>query len=323
MRICLLAAAVLSLACALSCEGYPGDDSPFYIPPPVKGDDGRRVFWMPKPGEKQPYEPSFSPDGKEIAVSYRDGPFGRDANLATIDLETKELTILVTGNTAKTPAWSPTGEWIAYQSQALGKRYIWLVRPDGSENHRLEIPGIIEAYTPRWSADGKKIYTQAWVEPREPLYAVSYDIDTGEMAVLRKPGELGHDNVVPARRGDKIALGLFNQAIPGRGYALALINADGTGFAPIWPENDGIGDPKDWSPDDKYVLVRFRYPNAAEDGLWTYEVATGAVRQLTMCPPHLERELLHGGSWGPNGDIIFGGYDRPITGWLFLIKAPD
>jgi hypothetical protein len=98
----------------VSCEDVPTSTLPGpYVPPPVKGEDGRRLIWEPEPGEAQCYDPCFSADGKSVVVSYRYGYLNREADLAVLNLDTGELEVIVRGNCAKYPSWSPKGEWIA------------------------------------------------------------------------------------------------------------------------------------------------------------------------------------------------------------------
>jgi Tol biopolymer transport system component len=317
-----------SLAAVVGCEEPPAEVSGPYVPPQVKGHDGRRLIWKPKgtrenPEEKQCYEPDFSPDGTKVVVSYRDGEFGRDADVAILDLKTREFKVVLKGNSAKRPQWSPKGDWIAYQSDLEPAPYIWLCRPDGSENHKLEL-GIRFVYVPYWSPTGEKIYFVGDYVPREPLYALWYDLRTKEIGVLRKPaGELHHNVAVPSPGGDKVALGLMERGGSHGHVVLALVDADGSAFRVLWSEINenpaGVGNPRDWSPDGKYVLIRYQPVDGTGDSLWTYELKTAAVRQLTMCPLELDLEDLSGASWGPNGDIVF----ATECGWLYLIKAPE
>ncbi len=325
--------AVLAAA-AVRCEEAPAETEGPYVPPQVKGHDGRRLIWKPKgtrenPEEKQCYEPDFSPDGTQVVASYRDGVFGRDADVAILDLVTGEFKVVLEGNSAKRTQWSPKGDWIAYQSDHPSHfgRTLWIVRPDGSENQKLDL-GNKTGYLPYWGPGGDKIYYIGHYVAREPLCALWYDVGTKKFGVLRKPvNEFNHTIAVPAPGGEKVALGLT----AGPYYVkhiikyvvLAFINADGSGFDVVWPEPAeapaGIGEPRDWSPDGKYILIRFSTFVGTGTSLLTYEVKTGTVRQLTMCPPDEERETAYCGSWGPNGDIVFGDVD----GWLYLIKAPE
>ncbi|MBI3287013.1 MAG: PD40 domain-containing protein [Chloroflexi bacterium] len=98
-------------------------------------------------------EPSWSPDGREIAlVRTREEPeFG--AEIFILDLETGEERSLGPG---REPAWSPDGEWIAFVDRPLTEfvvrrddqgqplltvRHesleIWAMRPDGSQRTPL------------------------------------------------------------------------------------------------------------------------------------------------------------------------------------------
>jgi Tol biopolymer transport system component len=318
-----------SLAAVVNCEEAPAETEGPYVPPQVRGDDGRRLLWKPKgtrenPEEKQCYEPDFSPDGTKVVASYRDGIFGRDADIAILDLKTGEFKVVLEGNSAKRPRWSPTGEWIAYESQhPAHSSTLWLVRPDGSENQKLEL-GINEVYVPYWGPNGDKIYFVGHYVRREPLYALWYDLRTKELGVLRKPeGELHHNVAVPSPGGDKVALGLMERSGQHGHVVLALVDADGAGFRVLWSEINenraGVGNPRDWSPDGKYVLIRYEPPHGTGTSLWTYELKTRAVRQLTMCPPDEDVQIVPRGSWGPNGDIVF----ATVDGWLYLIKAPE
>ncbi len=323
--------AVLAAA-AVRCEDVATEVSGPYVPPQVKGDDGRRLVWKPKDEyEKQCYEPDFSPDGTKVVASYRDGVFGVDGDLAILDLKTGEFKLILEGNFATRPQWSPNAEWIVYECKNPGRpgRRIWLVKSDGSDNQKISL-GDKARYVPYWGPGGDRIYFVGhYAEGREPLYALWYDLETKELGVLRKPvNEFNHNIAVPSPGGDKVALGLM--ARYGRVkhtvefVVLAFIDADGTDFEVIWSEpyegRAGAGGPRDWSPDGKYVLFSYGPSVGTGTTLWTYEVDNGVVGQLTMCPPEKGREnSARGYSWGPNGDIVFATDD----GWLYLIKAPE
>ncbi|HJS75725.1 MAG TPA: LpqB family beta-propeller domain-containing protein [Vicinamibacteria bacterium] len=74
-------------------------------------------------------EPDWSPDGARIAFTQGDGP-GAEIAVATVaDGEVK----LLTDNDIedRAPAWSTTGERIAFVSRRDGRGNLWLVDPDG------------------------------------------------------------------------------------------------------------------------------------------------------------------------------------------------
>ncbi|HUV87378.1 MAG TPA: hypothetical protein VMX79_09720, partial [bacterium] len=302
----------------VSCEDEPASTLPGpYVPPPVKGDDGRRLLWEPRGVEPQCYEPSFSPDGTKVVVSYRFGIFARAADLAILDLTTGKIKVIVEGNCAKRPTWSPTGEWVAYMSDRESARYIWLCRPDGSEHHRLEFKN---AFTPRWGPNGDKVYFSYAYEPRKG-YGVYYDLNEGKLGVLYRDPLLKVGPPLPSPGGEKIAFYLFDNLKHYKDINLALINVNGTGFEVIWPagiERFWAG-ALAWSPGGKYILMGYGYPRSGVGELGTYELKTGIFRPLTMCPPRLEYEKIRYASWGPNGDIVFDNH----KGRLFLIKAPE
>jgi Tol biopolymer transport system component len=308
------------LATAVGCEDVPTYTLPGpYVPLPVKGDDGRRLLWEPKDEyEKQCFEPSFSPDGTKVVVSYRYGIFAPEADLAVLDLTTGKIKVIIEGNVAKTPSWSPTGEWIAYQSDAGVGRYIWLCRPDGSENHRLEFKN---AFTPRWGPEGDRIYFSYVYNAREKDYGVYYDLVEQKLHVLyRDP--LRHVGVlIPSPGGIKVAFYLLDNIYNGNDINLAVVNADGSGFEAIWPAGKYRvwAAARAWSPDGKYILIGYGYPGAANDELGTYELKTGIFRPLTQCPARLNLDSIEYASWGPKGDIVFDNH----LGRLFLIKAPE
>jgi dipeptidyl aminopeptidase/acylaminoacyl peptidase len=312
------------VAAAAYCAEIYTDSAGPYIPPPVQGDDGRRLLWKPKgtyenPEEYQCYEPDFSPDGRKVVASYRNGEFGRDGRVAILDLASGELKQIVIGNSAKRPDWSPTGEWIAYQSDnpSYIGRTIWIVRPDGTENHRLKFNW---AYCPKWGPEGRRLYFLLHSLDHRRLDAVYYDFTEEKLFRLHYSDEYGHRAAVPSPDGEQVALNLFNSRKVPTDIILAFVKADGTGFNIVWRGlASEAGWPVEWSPGGRFIIVSYDLPLSYGQALWTYDVTTAAVGQLTMCPPKLNFQNHYGASWGPNGDIVF----ATDHGWLYLIKAPE
>ena len=81
------------------------------------------------------------------------------------------------------PAWSPTGEWIAYSTADGTYGDIWLVRPDGTDNHRL----VRQAAHPAWFPDGARLAVVRPGPEAQTVWAV--DLDGQLIQELTSPAE--------------------------------------------------------------------------------------------------------------------------------------
>ena len=105
--------------------------------------------------------PSWSPDSDRLAYSG-----GDYYDIRVVDADGSDDVALTTSPAYDMgPAWSPDGTWIAYHTQAdyypdLGEpgmgpeMEIHLVRPDGSDDHRITVDRIEDGFA-TWSPDSR------------------------------------------------------------------------------------------------------------------------------------------------------------------------
>lgn len=117
--------------------------------------------------------PTFSPDARQVAfVSDRSG----NPQIYVLDLATKQTRRLTNLNWCDAPAWSPTGEWIAFSGRVhhKDKMDIWLVDVTGSQIRQLtQLAGSNE--DPSWSPDGRLLAFSSTRGGRPQIYVMDAD----------------------------------------------------------------------------------------------------------------------------------------------------
>jgi len=110
---------------------------------PVGGGPARQVTR----GEAESSYPTWSPDGREIAL--------RNNGIVIVAEEGGRERRLSTNPNDWESDWSPDGRWIVFNSTRDGTPGQWLVPAAGGEPERLTKG---EGSWPRWSRDGTEIY---------------------------------------------------------------------------------------------------------------------------------------------------------------------
>jgi Tol biopolymer transport system component len=132
-------------------------------------------------------QPSWSPDGKKLAVNIQRG-FDKDPILAVIDIDSGNMNTIAEGG--GNPAWSPSGEWIAYI--VLSGERCMLVHPDGtgskivSEAKSTFFTYRRFGYAVVWSPDSRKLLLNKLTNALGKLDAVLVDIETGRSTTKLK-----------------------------------------------------------------------------------------------------------------------------------------
>ena len=111
---------------------------------------------------------SWSPDGETLAYTVVEAP-------PTVYLEQPGQEPRTFEVDASSPAFSPDGRWIAYQSPGSGLSTVF-VRPVEGDGKWQVSPGV--GGYPTWSGDGRKLYYLAIGDSSRPLMEV--DIEPGD-----------------------------------------------------------------------------------------------------------------------------------------------
>jgi Tol biopolymer transport system component len=115
------------------------------------GSDVRRVTTTHQPGTGNgSRHPTWSPDGRQLAVSTEDA--GDVSRIVVLNADGTDPRPVTDGPGDVFPSWSPDGQWIAYQR--LGGE-VWVVQPDGSSAHRIGVTS--RPSRPSWSPDSSEV----------------------------------------------------------------------------------------------------------------------------------------------------------------------
>lgn len=135
---------------------------------------GPTRFWE-HTASMPPSDPSVSPDGRRIAYTIQ---LGDKREIAVLDQATRTYQFLTTDGASDQPAWSPTGDRIAFRSSRAGRSDIWVMSPDGTGavNLTAALPAGWQTGYPAWSPDGTRlVFSAGFSEDRMTLHLIRAD----------------------------------------------------------------------------------------------------------------------------------------------------
>jgi dipeptidyl aminopeptidase/acylaminoacyl peptidase len=204
--------------------------------------------------------PVCSPDGRWLVYQIYDaGRLQYDLRLMRSD-GSQDRTLV---GRARHPAWSPTGEWVAYDSlQEDGSLDIWVIRPDGSGKRRWTDHPDLEMF-PAWSPWGEAL---AFVRTHPIKDREGRVTDVVSQIVVRD--WTGRERTVFSQaQGQIVSLAwssrdelafCLRSLGSDRTQQIWRIRLDGTGLQRLSPEGTGLESAPSWSPDGEFLaFVRF------------------------------------------------------------------
>lgn len=213
--------------------------------------------------------------------------------------------------------WSPDAAWIVFdRCTSQGPCSIWLVRPDGTDQHRLRVachskppPGDVctDDSNPSFAPDGKHVvYQHEWGNVRhratgdtiEHSSIVVADLDGGHGRTLREFDDYRGGVAAPrlSPDGKRLAFEQWTSGPHESSGALFVMNVDGTALRRITPWSLHAAS-ADWSPDGGRIL----FAGSAAAG----ELQPGS-KVYTVRPDGSGLELLRG--VGPYHYVLTGSY---------------
>jgi Tol biopolymer transport system component len=164
-----------------------------YVPGRATGQNVS-IYWMDHEGKFTPlretpgnyYNPTFSPDGKRLALEIFDG---KRSDIWVYEWERDALTRLTFAGEANTvPVWTPDGQRIVYSSlDKRGVPNLWWIRADGAGDAQRFTESKGSQFAGSWRPDGKVLaFRQFSLDTGSDIMTIPVE---GDEKAGWKPGE--------------------------------------------------------------------------------------------------------------------------------------
>ncbi len=213
------------------------------------------------------------------------------------------------------PAWSPDGRTLAFQSDRSGNWDIWVTRLGTGQAVNRTADSPVDDQSPTWSPDGQWI---AFFSARdEGGYYVMPSVGGSARKVSSWPaGEMYPTPAEWSPDGTQLAYALGQREKPRIEILNVAIGSSRTLVLPLRAKNNAVAD-MSWSPDGRMLAYRRAIsPVAANSELWMTMIASGESVQLTN---GTDRDWSP--TWSPDSRELYFISDRGGTPdlWSFAI----
>jgi len=234
---------------------------------------------------------TWSPDAAKIAFV---GSMGEVMVLTIADLGLVNLTNHPAFD--HSPAWSPDGARIVFQSNRDGAEELYVMNADGSNVVRLTtgVGVYSDDAHPSWSPDGTRIAFTCAGSGKPEICVINSD-GTGFAHLTSDPSSRDYDPDW-SPDGARIAF-ISSRYNPNNGYwepSIVVMNADGSGVTRLWTVYGGHD--LDWSPDGSRIVFWRKHAGACE----TYGICDGDIFVMNVDGSGQALPLSgHGAAWAP------------------------
>jgi Tol biopolymer transport system component len=183
------------------------------------------------------YQPSWAPDGKRFAVVR----LGR--GIWSVDVASKSAKRLTVSPSDEAPAWSPNGDWIAFDRlhHSTTNYELYAVHSGTGERRRLTQDPAAQT-NPAWSPDGSRLaFAEQQSNGKWSIFTMGFD---GNGRTRITGSQISAQEPAWSPDGKRIAF-ILQELDRG---TVAMINSDGTGSVVELTDKSLFASRPTWSP---------------------------------------------------------------------------